>query len=218
MRLFAVALFVVAIRLAATGLAQTNGIQLVQVASVSVPASFEISGGTLSESGALLFWSRENKAVMWTDGRLTRTLCPGSSIDPLAASFARSSSSIEIVDGHSGRVVSATSRGSCLTGRRLAPPGTIVAASYVHKTDEWVGLTAANGQSALVFSSDGKGLVEVPLSLRPAALRAMHMTPSVNGVVLSSLMAPHEWLSVSREGQTLMRGQPFTRYNRLDGL
>lgn len=186
------------------------GVRLVEVASYSVPSGLEVSGAALSESGSVVFWSRESKLVMTTDGRRLQTLCLGQSLDPLAATFIGEPSRIEIIDGRSGRIVRTGPRNTCRFGAELGRPGTIVAATYSRQRDEWIDLTNRNGKTALVIAGGGqRRYVAIPI-VPVTELAMTHITGSPHGVVMSSLKPPFAWTSVSMAGRTLARGRPFT--------
>lgn len=185
------------------------GIQLVEVASFLVPAGFEVSGGALSKSGSVVFWSRDSKSVMITDGRSTRTLCPGIALDPLAAAFTARHSFVELVDAQSGRVISVSAEGTCRFGAKLSPSGTVTAVAYSRETDEWVGLIKRNRESVLVIAgSGGRRYVRIP-SGPGADVHMTHVTAMDSEVVLSSLMAPFAWSAMSLQGRIRAQGRPF---------
>lgn len=185
------------------------GIQLVEIASYTVPAGLEVTGAALSEKGSVVFWSRDSKSVMVTDGRITRGLCIGQNLDPLAAAFAAGSSLVEIVDSRSSRLVRAVPGGDCRKGSGLGNPGWIIAAAYSRETGEWVGLTNRAGQSSLVILRAGR-LRHVPVPTIPVASIPMtHLRASRGGVLLSSLSWPFRWEALSWTGALLRSGRPF---------
>lgn len=180
-----------------------------QIASLSVPTGVEVSGGALSRTGAVVFWSRESKTVMASNGASFRALCRGEALDPLSAAFSESSRHIEIVDGRSGRIFQATVNGMCRVGPQLGRAGTILAASYSRSTKEWIVLSHRNGRSVLVTREAGRPKY-LPIPFVPIAdLKMTHMTVSPTGVVLSSLKAPFNWTLVSLAGRMLVWGRPF---------
>lgn len=195
---------------AAIGGAQgPNGINLRQVASVVVPVGFEVSGAALSRDGALVFWSRESKAVRWTDGRHMRVVCAGVELDPLAAAFSETSKKIEIVDAQTGRIFQANPGGSCRVKSTIGSPGRVQAAAYSREAKQWVGLMQPGGHTVVVVKHDGR---RSPLSIPRIAeqdLAATHMTASPTGLVFSSLKPPFAWRSVSWTGRISSYGRPF---------
>lgn len=190
--------------------AQPSGrLELIQESSFSLPRGFEVTGATLSENGSVVVWSRENSAVIWTDGESTKRLCPDQAIDPLASVVVNPPSGIEIVDGRTGRLILARLTGGCRWGRRLGPRGTIVAAAYHRRTSQWIALLSRGALSMLGGPRGRNEASQAPVPVSAAELPTMHMTPSATGVILSSLKAPYEWVSISTDGVPLMRGRPF---------
>ena len=192
------------------GAQREGGRDLVQIASRSLPAGFEVSGGVLSADGSIVFWSRDRKAVMATNGQIIQRLCTSVSLDPIAAAYV-GPSTFEIVDAASGRIFIATSTGDCRAIGRLGRPAAVHAAVYSPETAQWAALTTLNGTTVLAVKRRGQTVTHVPLHLvLQRELPTTHVTASEDGVVLSSLRVPFTWTSVSWAGREMITGRPFS--------
>lgn len=188
----------------------SSAINLRQTASLIVPAGFEVSGAALSQNGALVFWSRESKAVRWSDGRRIRELCLGIDLNPLAAAFNERSKKIEIVDAQTGRIYQADAGGSCRVKYTLGRAGPVHAAAYARGPGQWFGLMKRDGRTlVVVVQPDGRrGQLRLPY-IPEQDLVVTHMTASRAGVVFSRLRPPFAWQSVAPTGRIISAGRPF---------
>lgn len=203
------AVFILVASPADIGAQRGQGRELVQVASRPLPAGFEVSGGVLSADGSILYWSRDRKAVMATNGETVRRLCASVVLDPIAAAYVRPST-FEIVDGSSGRLFTATSSGDCRATGSLGRPAAIHAAVYSPETAQWVALTTLNGTTVLALKKGRETVTHVPLHLvLQTELLTTHVTASKEGAIVSSLRAPFAWTLVSWAGRAIATGRPF---------
>lgn len=189
--------------------------ELVELASRPLPSGFEVSGGGLSADGSIVYWSRDRKEVMVTNGQTAQRLCGLIALDPIAAAYVRSST-FEIVDAGSGRIFVATPKGDCRPLGALGPLGSISAAAYSSETDRWIALTIVNGTTLMASKGRGETTRRIALNfVRESELPMMHLTASRDGLALSSLRAPFTWTLVSWIGTVTATGRPFDADTRV---
>lgn len=185
---------------------ERDSIRLVQVAAYRIPTGTEISGGAMSSSGALVFWSREARTVMLVRRSGTRVVCQATVRDPIAASFDEGASPPQVVDATSGRIFNVLATGACSAIAELGPG--LLGATRLPDSGEWVGLRAQNGRTTLSYARSGKR-VDFPVAGVPLGdIENTHITSSSRGVVLSSLQGRRNWILISRTGRVAARGQP----------
>lgn len=169
-----------------------------------------MSGAALAPNGALVFWSRESKAVRWTDGRSMRDLCLGVNLNPLAAAFNATSKKIEIVDGQTGRIFQTNPGGACRVKSTMGRAGRVQAAAYARGAGQWFGLMRRDSRTfVVVVENNGRRSQLRTPHIPEQDLAATHMTASQTGVVFSTLKAPFAWRSVAPTGRIESHGRPF---------